>query len=226
MRSLTAIMTICVMALICGCASQGYKSSRSAGMDFASSADAEGNEAVVERMMVWRASLSIEVNSISNALHTATQFARKSGGYIEQKSGYSQKSGRATLRVPAKNLNQTLGSLETIGFVTSRSVSGEDITEQYVDVEARLKNRIALRDRLQKLLDKATGVKDVLAIEKELNRVQGDIDSMQARMKVLKGRVDFATINLMLSRKKILGPLGYMFKGLFWGVEKLFVIRE
>ena len=82
---------------------------------------------------------------------------------------------------------------------------------------------------LERLLDQATDVKDILAIETELNRVQGDVDSMEARIKALKGRVDYAVLDLHLSQKppaKILGPLGYLLKGLFWTVEKLFVIRE
>lgn len=57
-------------------------------------------------------------------------------------------------------------------------------------------------------------------------RVQGDIDSMEGLIKALKGRVDYATVTLSLNRKAILGPLGYLFKGLWWGVEKLFVIRD
>ena len=69
-------------------------------------------------------------------------------------------------------------------------------------------------------------MKDVLAIETELNRVQGEIDSMQARITKLKGLVDFSTINLHLTRKKMLGPAGYVFKGVFWTVEKLFVLRD
>ena len=101
-----------------------------------------------------------------------------------------------------------------------------DVTEQYIDVEARLKNKIVLRDRLKQLLEKATTVKDILAIETELHRVQGDIDSMEGRIKSLKGQVDYTTVTISLKRKAILGPLGYLFKGLWWGVEKLFVIRD
>ena len=225
MTWMTAVI-ITGMGLASGCVSSAYRSPRAAGVDFAASVDADGSEAVVERMMVWRADLSLEVGSISNALDAVSEIARSSGGYVEQKSGYSEKRGRARIRVPATSLSRTLSSLESLGSVKSRSVSGEDVTEQYVDIEARLKNRMVLRDRLQQLLNKAVDVKDVLAIEKELNRVQGDIDSMQARMKVLKEKVDFATIELTLNREKILGPLGYLFKGLFWGVEKLFVIRD
>lgn len=69
-------------------------------------------------------------------------------------------------------------------------------------------------------------VKDILAIETELNRVQADIDSMEGRIKLLKGRVDYATVSLSLNRRPIPGPVGYVFKGLWWAVKKLYVIRE
>ena len=85
---------------------------------------------------------------------------------------------------------------------------------------------VALRDRLRALLDKAQDVKDILAIEKELGRVQGDIDSMQARLTALKGQVDLASIDVSISRKRILGPIGVVFKGAWWIVEKLFVIQQ
>ena len=100
------------------------------------------------------------------------------------------------------------------------------MTEKYIDVEARLKNNYALRDRLKQLLEKAINVKDILEIEKELNRVQSDIDSMEGTIKLLKGQVDFATLDLSLKKNRILGPLGYVFMGLWWGVKKLFVLTD
>jgi hypothetical protein len=152
--------------------------------------------------------------------------AERAGGFVEQKSDHGDESASLTLRIPAKAFKTTLSDLETLGSVTYRSIEGEDVTEQYIDVEARLKNKVVLRDRLKQLLEKATEVKDILAIETELNRVQADIDSMEGRIKSLKGQVEYATVRLSLERKQILGPLGYLFKGLWWGVEKLFVIRE
>jgi hypothetical protein len=85
---------------------------------------------------------------------------------------------------------------------------------------------VALRDRLRALLDSAKSVKDVLAIEKELGRVQADIDSMQAQLKTLKGKVDLASVTVSIKRRRILGPIGYVLKGAWWAVEKLFVIQE
>ena len=148
--------------------------------------------------------------------------AERQGGFVENKSDKGDESASLTLRIPAKSLTTTLSSLETLGSVTSRNVEGEDVTEEYIDVEARLKNKIVLRGRLKELLAKAVEVKDILAIETELNRVQAEIDSMEGRMKSLKGQVEYATVRLSLDKKTLRGPLGYFCKGLWWGVEKLF----
>lgn len=183
------------------------------------------------RMLARKASLSIEVPDVDKAVADAVAMAERCGGYVENRSDDSYSGTTLKLRIPSSAFTNAVGAAETLGDVKSRRMENEDVTEQYVDVEARLKNKIVLRDRLQALLDKATEVKDVLAIETELNRVQGDVDSMEARIKALKGRVNFARLDLNLSKKevppkKILGPLGYLFKGIFWTVEKLFVIRE
>lgn len=134
--------------------------------------------------------------------------------------------------MPKDAFADALGDIERSGSVLSRHVKGEDVTEQYVDIETRLKNNLALRDRFRELLAKARDVKDVLAIESELNRVQSEIDSMEARMRVLKDQVQMSTIRVSLRQQEppkpatIYGPLGYLYKGAEWFVVKLFVIRE
>jgi hypothetical protein len=177
-------------------------------------------------MLVWRARFSITVWNVSNALAQAEIIAKQNGGYVEYKSDDRDGYASLKLRIPVRSFTNAVGSVETLGEVTSRHLENEDVTEQHVDTEARLKNRIVLRDRLRQLLDKATEVKDILAIETELNRVQGDIDSMEALIKSLQGQVDFATLDLSFHRKEILGPLGYALKGVWWTISKLFVIRE
>lgn len=178
------------------------------------------------RMLIWQAWLSMEVVSVSSAVSRITDIANQSGGYVQSRSDSGEKRADITLRIPVDALKSTMGFLESIGEVTGRGVSSEDVTAQYVDTDARLQTMIALRDRLRALLDKARDVKDVLAIEKELGRVQADIDSMQARLKSLKGKVDLASINVSIKKQRILGPLGYLLKGAWWTVEKLFVIQE
>jgi hypothetical protein len=225
MRKIVQVLAaLACVAAASGCGTLGKRASGSGMMPGA--ADGSMTEVRPDRMLIWKAHLSIQVWSVSNAVSEAVALAERRGGFIEQKSDNGEQSASLTLRVPAKAFGVAVASLETLGTVTYRSVEGEDVTEQYIDVEARLKNKIVLRDRMKQLLEKATGVKDILAIETELNRVQADIDSMEGRIKSLKGKVEYATVTLSLQRKPILGPLGYLVRGLWWGVEKLFVIRD
>ena len=133
------------------------------------------------------------------------------------------------LRIPSDKLEQVLGDLEGMGKVKSRSLSSEDVTEKYIDTETRLATKKKLRDRLKELLVKAVDVKDIVAIEKELNRIQADIDSMTARLESLKGKVDYASLSVTLKaerKEQVLGPLGYVLEGAKWCVKKLFVWQD
>jgi len=223
---LTSLVLVVIMTLT-GCTTGSSKMSESpvacALVDPGSSNMAEVRS---DRMLIWKASLNIQVWSVSNAVNESITFVERKGGFVEKKSDGGEASASLTVRVPAKSFRETLSGIESVGTVTYRNIEGEDVTEDFIDVEARLKNKLVLRDRLKQLLEKATEVKDILSIETELNRVQADIDSMQGRIKSLKGQIEYATVTLHFERKAILGPLGYFFKGLWWGVEKLFVIRE
>ena len=177
------------------------------------------------RMLIWEASLTIEVGNVSNSAAEAVSMATASGGYVEREWS-SDHSMSLTLRVPAKSLHATVAGLEKMGEVTYRNVSSDDVTEEYVDTDARLKNLVILRDRLRELLNKATEVKDLLAIETELGRIQGEIESMEARLRSMKSQVDLSKITVTFERKRVLGPLGYGLKGIYWAIRKLFIIRD
>jgi hypothetical protein len=254
LRGLRWITFLCLICVACGCVHK-KKKSMEASAPFASPIvigyEANGAPAYAvpqsppapdqNQLLAWQANLSVEVLNLSNAVAHAVALAEKAGGYLESRSDetyYDPTLKRRTysgaslrLRIPTQAFTNVVGAVETLGTVTGRHVETEDVTAQYVDTDARLKNKQVLRDRLRGLLEKATEVKDVLAIETELNRVQSDIDAMEALIKGLKGRVDFATLDLnfqlkKVAPKKILGPLGLLFKGIFWTIEKLFVIRE
>lgn len=223
MKLSLSLLFLVSMLFMSGCSSTNFSAPM---QEIAMEANESTEKVEQDRMLIWTADLDIQVNNISNSVAKVTAFITTQKGFVERTMTTKDGSASMTLRVPAKILKSTMSSLETIGTVTRRNISAEDVTEKYVDIDARLKNKIALRDRLKQLLDKATAVKDILSIETELNRVQSDIDSMTAQIKSLKGRADYATIDLTLSRKQILGPLGYLFKGLYWGIEKLFIIQE
>lgn len=233
MRHLLLLLAI-GLALASGCMK---KMPRTGGMNYALAeapammapatpspvaADAVENQA---RMLIWRAYLDVQVWNLSNAVARATDQVRQAGGYVEREYASGETSFTLTLRVPQAAFSNLVYGLGQLGDVVGRNISSDDVTAEYVDTEARLKNMRALRDRLRELLAKATEVKDLLAIETELGRIQGEIESMEARLRVMKGQVDRSEINLTLTRKPVLGPLGYVFKGIYWSVSKLFVIR-
>jgi hypothetical protein len=128
---------------------------------------------------------------------------------------------KASIRVPSNNLSSLMQSLESVGKITSSHVNMDDVTAAYLDLEATLKNKRALRDRLRALLSQATKVEDILKIEKELSRVQTDLDQMDARMKSMRSKVAKSTLNLSIIRQRIPGPLGIFSKSGGWIFDKL-----
>ncbi len=106
----------------------------------------------------------------------------------------------ATLRVPTGQLEASMSELKQLGHVESESQNGEEVTQQYVDLEARLANARNSEQRLSELLRQRTGkLSDVLEVEKEVERVRGEIEQMEAERKTLANRVDFATITVTLA---------------------------
>jgi len=119
-------------------------------------------------------------------------------------SSLSKDSYRAQIRVPSQSLKSLINALSDLGKVTHKKIRMEDVTESYIDLQALIKNKVALRDRLRGLLEKASKIEDILKIEQELSRVQAELDSMQARMKLMSSQVQFATISLSINRKRFL----------------------
>ncbi|MEK6698614.1 MAG: DUF4349 domain-containing protein [Nitrospirota bacterium] len=216
----TIFLTILAALLFPACAKRDLSVAKSGAPGRLAMVAAE-----TERFYVLTGSQTVEVKEIASAVKLADSVIQKSGGYVQSQSVREEEQAYLVLRVPATQLRPMLDAMAALGSEESRAVASQDVTEQYIDTEARLKNAIALRDRLKALLGQAKGVKDILEIEKELTRVQSDIDSMEGRLKKLKGQVDFAQIDLTLKRKKILGPVGYIVYGIGWVIQKLFVIN-
>ena len=187
-------------------------------------AEMPSSEAGLPRKIVRTATLAVNVGNLSNAVAQAESLVKNRNGFIETQTS-TEESANMTMRIPADVFETTVSDLGRIGSIRRQNINSKDVTEYYIDQKERLKNMQLLRDKLQALLEKSTNVQDTLAIETELNRVQSDLDAMEAKMLQLAGHIQFSVIHLTFAREKILGPLGYLFKGIFWGIEKLFVIR-
>ena len=109
---------------------------------------------------------------------------------------------QASLRIPTPQLAAAIGELKALGRVEAETQNGEEVTQQHADLVARIKNDRETEIRLQDILRTRTGkVKDVLDVEQEIARVQGEIEQMEAEQKTLEHRVAFATIDLKLAEE-------------------------
>lgn len=203
--------------LISGCASN------SKPMEYRT-APSPGEMSSFERLLAKRASITLEINNLHESLTAIDTLAQSHDGLITSKQEHNENRAFIGLSIPQAQLDNTLLALNTLGKVTSSSISSEDVTDAVIDTDAKLKNLMELRTKYRKLLDKSASVADLLAVEKELSRVQTEIDALQAQHKVLSNSVAMATVDIHLERKRLLGPLGYVGKGLLWITTKLFIL--
>ena len=151
-------------------------------------------------MIVRTAGVTLTTRDFDQARAGLDDILRRHRGYVGQLNVNTPVGvGRtltATLRVPADQLDATLAELRKLGRVEAESQSGQEVTAQYVDLEARLSNGRNTERRLTDVLQQRTGkLADVLAVETELSRVRGEIESMESQRKTLANQVDFATLN-------------------------------
>ena len=146
--------------------------------------------------------LSLEVNDVDDALGRVTTIVDTAGGYISS----SSRSGEGqylylsvTLRVPAAEFSTVMASLRSEGQVLNEDIYSYEVTMQVLDLEARLENLRASESAFLKLLDRAQTVADVVAVQSELSRIQGDIESYEAQLSGVKDQVEMASINVSLS---------------------------
>ena len=155
-------------------------------------------------MIIRTAQLSLITKEFDSARSALETILKRHRGYVgDLKVAGSAGSGRTittTLRVPADQLDTSLAELKTLGRVESESQSGQDVTSQYIDLQARLGNARNTEQRLTDLLRQRTGkLSDVLEVEQEVDRVRGEIEQMEAERKTMSNQVSFATLNATIT---------------------------
>jgi hypothetical protein len=141
-------------------------------------------------MLVYTASLSMAVYQVEPGLDAVEHLAGEERGYLSVRQ-----DNAVTIRVPRDRFEETIARIEKLGEVTHRDIKAQDVTDEFVDIAARLKNAYGIRDRLNDLLSKAA-VKEALEIEKELGRVTEDIERMEGKLKLLRDQIAFSTITV------------------------------
>ena len=161
---------------------------------------------------------------MDGAKSSLEELVKQSGGHIVNARLYED-GYHASIKVPSKSLIVIMDSIAGLGDKISQSIRQDDVTNQFVDNEARLKNLRLFSDKMTKLLNQTTNIEEIVKIEQELRRVQTEIDSLEGRLKYLKDAVALSPIDVTFEEKTVYGPLGYIAHGVWWVTKKLFVIK-
>ena len=171
---------------------------------FAMSVDAAGKATdlnFAERQVISNASISLEVETVDTTATDVRLLAESLGGFVEQMSisgDPDRQVANLTIRVPQSQFFQALDQLSALGEVRSQNVSSQDVTEEFIDLEARLSSSLIEEQSLLSLLDRVESISDILTIERELSRIRADIERLQGQLNFLENRVDLATIGVSL----------------------------
>ena len=157
-------------------------------------------------MIARSASVTLLVNDFSASRNALDNILARHHAYAAELKATTvenvPRSLVAFLRVPANDLGPTLAELKGLGRLQEETQNGEEVTQQHIDLVARLKNSRETEQRLQAILAQRTGnMSDVLEVEQGISRVRGEIESMEGELKTLDHRVEFASVNLILNEE-------------------------
>lgn len=174
-------------------------------------AAAVANVSDTGRMVVQTASLDLIVPDTEKALEEIQAMARELGGYVVSLETYQYQKGQqatVTFRVPSDALDTALERLRAMATtVRQKSVSGQDVTDQYVDLRSRLHHLEAKEKQLLEFLDRAEDTEAVLAVYEHLSQTQAEIEQVKGRMQYLENQTALATITVSLTPDVMAQPL-------------------
>ncbi len=217
---------ICVIAFVSllSCSSPGYYSTNS----YEPSSIKDGSyivdgvttvaEMSFQRKVIYDVYFSLESNQPDSVIKDIQELAKNCHGYIV----FTRKKN-IKIRVPVKETSGLVNQIETLAKVVDKYVSGQDVTEEYFDLEIKIDNIEKARKRYLELLAKAENVPAALSIEKELERLQRELDLLKGRENKLEHLIAYVTINVDVNNFVKPGPLGYIGVGLYKAVKWLFV---
>lgn len=151
-----------------------------------------------ERKIVKNGSLSFEVKNLSETEEMISAWIEDFGGYVSN-TWSNRNSINITAKVPAEKFEDAMAGSGDFGILLSRSISTEDVSENYYDLETRLETRRVLQVKLENYLANAKNISELLEIERQLNDVTSELESMEKQFRRLSNQIDFSTISISCS---------------------------
>lgn len=164
----------------------------------------------VNRKIIYTANLIIEVKNFQHTLNDIQTQVSNHGGYIVESSMYDESeeestSGQITARIPQDQFREFMDLVEKGSIeVLESSISGQDVTEEYIDLESRLKSKHVVEKRLLSFMEQAEKTEDLLTISEDLAKVQGEIEEITGKMKYLQNKADLATVTVHIQENNVI----------------------
>jgi len=181
-----------------GAESAGASTSGAAATD----TGADNEQALQRRAIIRTGHVRLEVENFSTARRNVTSATRRLGGYVSGSSrstrgeNGNRTAGRLVVRVPSRNFSALYDRTQATGTVLSARTNSSDVSDKLVDLEARLENLRAQRQRLRNLYENATDTEAVLKVQERLSNTQSAIERLEAQLQSLRGQVAFSTITV------------------------------
>ncbi|MES1042129.1 MULTISPECIES: DUF4349 domain-containing protein [Peribacillus] len=226
MNRKTLMFMFCLFLLLSGCSSNEKDDSASKSQDekaeskmdasisgnMVQQEEAAEKEGVTdERKVIHQAQLELKVKNLEKAQMKIENKVAEYGGYVVESNVYREDEelveGTITVRVPEAHFQDFLADSEgEASEVVGRNVTGQDVTEQYVDLKARLKSKRAVEERLLAFMKDAEKTEDLLKISSDLAVVQEEIEQLTGQMKYLENQTSYSTVTITLSQDRIVVP--------------------
>ncbi|WP_249872428.1 DUF4349 domain-containing protein [Oceanobacillus saliphilus] len=169
----------------------------------------EGAFIQTNRKIIYTANLQIEVKNFQQTLNTIQSQVANRGGYIVDSNmqGYAENdsiNGHVTVRIPQDQFREFIQVVEDgSSKVLESSISGQDVTEEFIDLESRLKSKRVVEERLLSFMEQAEKTEDLLTISADLAKVQGEMEEITGRMNYLENRTDLATVTIYMEENNV-----------------------
>ncbi|MGD1995712.1 MAG: DUF4349 domain-containing protein [Anaerolineae bacterium] len=182
-----------------------------AAQEAPASRGAEAADMTVERLVIRTANLDLVVADTEEAIEGVQALARELGGYVVSLNTRQYQEGvqaNVTLRVPAESFDEALEGLRDLATtVQGESISGRDVTEEYVNLDSRLRHLQAKEEQLLEFLDEAEDTEAVLAVYEHLSATQQEIERVTGQIEYMENQADLATVTVSLTPDALAQPL-------------------
>ena len=189
----------------------GYDTTEAASAEGAGSGAVTSENGIEEvqetdRKLIRNVNLSLQTKEFDTVLENMSQKVKDLGGYIQDSSVWgsssdysSSRSASYTLRIPSDKLDEFIDVVETLGNVTYKNESVDDVTLRYVDVDSHKKALETEQERLLALLEKAENVEDIITIENRLSDVRYELENYESQIRLLDNQIDYSTVYVDIS---------------------------